>query len=588
MFAADRDGNDNNTGICEHLQLRRFRKGSNILAFHIESPNQNDVIHGVTPPPESYGMGAPSRPPSRSNNRSPLGRIIDWTAADAPGTFPRGISDNSLTEFVGAPNSQAQEDEDIERAIRMSAQEAGMDMAQHETGVVDTSTSASHFGRANRSDYESGNWAMVPVSTSNAQLKNAPAPSLRRRAVAAPAFLVQGNSTVGDHRLGGLLTILHEIPLARNTLLDSGEAAASYGHNSEWWNGQEILPPHVLNQLQSGELSWEDSEQTKPNFDEELHRLMAFLDSTERSYGTVSIMTDITPSSDRGAEKQFYENLGYRNGNKFGPLMQVASLAYVQGDDPGYEVAKFGLLEMEHPRFEYTYIKTLYESLDHVMWNDVLSWHDCHEGSKMALLKEIGEVLVMRIGSDGPEDSIDIPEEFYPERYLDTRKDEARRIQLAWGETKTAMIKIADEERKLYSWQDKLSDKKLDKRELLKTAGDQWRLYQEYLEGLARFQTLESMGFDTATYPEYRSAPCNMDSEKQALSSKVEEIIQYTEGLLAHLDEKLQGKCKTIVTGLAFLTSTQVSKLKCNNFKLNNDSLEGFLLYRTSLAGQNL
>lgn len=71
MFSADRDGTTgNNAGI----------------SFHIESLEGNDIIQGATPPPPSYPIGAPSRPPSRSNNRSPLGNMIDWTAADAAGS----------------------------------------------------------------------------------------------------------------------------------------------------------------------------------------------------------------------------------------------------------------------------------------------------------------------------------------------------------------------------------------------------------------------------------------------------------------------------------------------------------------------
>jgi hypothetical protein len=68
VFSADRDGGTNNTGI----------------SFHVES-SDHSVIQGVTPPPESHIYGAPSRPPSRSNNRSPLGTMVDWTAAHVPG-----------------------------------------------------------------------------------------------------------------------------------------------------------------------------------------------------------------------------------------------------------------------------------------------------------------------------------------------------------------------------------------------------------------------------------------------------------------------------------------------------------------------
>ena len=72
------------------------------LAFHVEDSNPNPsfyvesmdssmheggVIQGVTPPPDRYSVGAPSRPPSRSNAKSPLGRMVDMTASDVPSTY---------------------------------------------------------------------------------------------------------------------------------------------------------------------------------------------------------------------------------------------------------------------------------------------------------------------------------------------------------------------------------------------------------------------------------------------------------------------------------------------------------------------
>lgn len=53
--------------------------------------NNNDAIQGVTPPPEAYGPTAPSRPPSRSNTKSPLGRVVDWAGNDVPGSYFRKV-----------------------------------------------------------------------------------------------------------------------------------------------------------------------------------------------------------------------------------------------------------------------------------------------------------------------------------------------------------------------------------------------------------------------------------------------------------------------------------------------------------------
>ncbi|KAF7544027.1 hypothetical protein G7Z17_g10270 [Cylindrodendrum hubeiense] len=528
MFAADRDGTDNNAGI----------------SFHIESPDPNSIIQGVTPPPDAYPPGAPSRPPSRTNNRSPLGRMVDWTASTAPGIALPSASHDSLTILPGLSGSQAQEDEDMQRALRESAQEAGITMTQPESTILEPSASAPpNFGPANRNDYDQGNWAMVPVGTSEANLSNSiPTPSLRKRTPGAPAFLIQGNSSAGDHRLGSLMTILHEIPLARNILLEIGAPAASYGHNSEWWKGQEILPPHVLAQLQAGELQWGQQGQAKTDLEEEIHRLMAFLDSTDRSYGTISVLADLIPFSNLGPEKQFYEQLGERQGEKIRPLTQIASLTEVHGDGLGYEDAKFGLLEMEHLRSEYGIIKTLYESLDHVMWNDVLGWNEVHESSKMAMFKEVGDVFVIKIGGDGPEESMEIPEVFYPEKYMTTRKDEARRIQIGWCKSKREMTKIVEERDRIYQWRDNWTNQVYDKRDLIKKAADQWAGYSTYLESLARFQAMEKSGFDTNEYPDYRAAPCDMDDKSKERQGKVDEVIQFSERLLADLETRVKGK----------------------------------------------
>ncbi|KAH7152117.1 ubiquitin interaction domain-containing protein, partial [Dactylonectria estremocensis] len=516
MFAAERDGTNNNAGI----------------SFHIESPDHNSVIQGVTPPPDSYPPGAPSRPPSRTNNRSPLGRIVDWTTTTTTG--------------ITLPQLLTTEDEDMQRALRESAQEAGIDMVQPEPNIMEPSASAPpNFGPANRNDYDQDTWAMVPVGPTETNLGSAPVPSLRKRAPGAPAFLIQGNGSAGDHRLGSLITILHEIPLARNVLLDVGSPAASYGHNREWWKGQEILPPHVLAQLQTGELQWGQQGQVKTDFEEEIHRLMAFLDSTDRSYGTVSVLADLIPFSNLGPEKLFYEQLGERQGEKIRPLMQIASLTEVHGDDLGYEDAKFGLLEMDHLRSEYGIIKTLYESLDHVMWNDVLGWNEVHESSKMAMFKEVGDVFVVKVSGDGPEDSMEIPEVFYPEKYMISRKDEARRIQIGWCKSKREMTKIVEERDRIYQWRDNWTNQVYDKRDLIKKAADQWTGYSTYLQSLARFEAMEKSGFDTDEYPDYRAAPCELDDRSKERLAKVDEVIQFSERLLTDLEARVKGKqCK--------------------------------------------
>lgn len=431
----------------------------------------------------------------------------------------------------------------MERALRESAHEAGIAMPPgQETGVVQAPVNAPYFGPATRPEYDQADWAMVPVGQPETKASDGPAASLRKRTPGAPAFLIQQPNMVGNHRLGGLLTILNQIPLARNIMLQCGAPADTYGFNNEWWKGKEILPPYVPpNQSQSSELEWGSDEETKSGFEEELHRLMAFLDSTERSYGSVSLLTNSVPYPSVGPEKQFYELLGGRNGETIFPLCQVATLALVNGDDLGEEDARFGLLEIEHLRSEYANIKTLYEAFDHLMWSDVLSWNEMHDGSKMAMFKEMGDVLAIKMGGDGPEEGIDIPEVFLPEKYLTSRKDEARRIQKAWCETKTDMARIAQAGQTLNEWRDDFGQISYDKTGKMKKAQEQWAAFDEYLNSAGHFRGMQEMGFDTTKFPDYHDAPAKPDENTQGSLEKVSSVMKLTETVLADMDEKLKG-----------------------------------------------
>ncbi|KAF5248880.1 hypothetical protein FANTH_5683 [Fusarium anthophilum] len=528
MFAADRDGNDNTTGI----------------SFHVESSDHN-VIQGVTPPSESHAYGAPSRPPSRSNNRSPLGTMVDWTAAHVPGNSLDRPREYALTRVhTGVPESQAQEDDDMQRAIRESAQEAGLPVSHHESGITGTSEPPPpHFGPANRETYVAADWAIVPSDPMRGSSVNEFAPSKRKRAPGAPAMLVISSVQGGEHRLGGLLTILHEIPLARNILLGIGSPATTYGCNNDWWRGETILSPEALAKMAEEGTSDPNVHKSGSAFEDEVHRLMAFLDSTERGYGSISVLADILADSDtRGMEKQFYEMLDKRHPDVTRPMMQIAGVSLFYGDDDEEEeVATFGLLEIEHFQHEYHCIKTLYEALDHVMWSDTVGLDKIHDGSKMAFFKKMGDVFVLDTTGDGPSDSFEIPLEFYPERYLMSRKDEARRIQHGWCQTKEQMKRIQDEKEQLLSLVNTWGGATDDKGAVLKKAIDQWEGYRSYLENFLRFKTLEKSGFDTDKYPDYRTAPPDVDDNVYLESQKVIDVMDYSESLLVDLETKMKG-----------------------------------------------
>lgn len=444
---------------------------------------------------------------------------------------------------MGPPTAHDQEDENLQRALRESAQEAGISVPAQESGVINASAPGPYFGPANRNDYDNNNWAMVPATKPEVTVRDyVPGPSSRKRVDGAPAFLVQGDTSVSEHRLGGLLTILHEIPLARNSLLEAGGVAASYGHNSEWWRGQEILAPHVLARLQAGEITLADKSETSPVFEEEIHRLMAFLDSTDRSYGTVSVLFNLIPFPGFGPEKQFYDQFAQRNPVAVQPLYSKVILSQVQDGEDQNEEVSFGLLEVEHAKSEFQNIKTLYESIDHIIWGDLLAWGDPAEGTKIAYFREMGEIFVINMTGDLPDpNSFEIPEVFYPERWLENRKEDALRMMKSWEQTKRAISILEAAELRLYEVRDEETGVIHDRRVLAEKATEQWEAYREYLESRSKFRTVAESGFDSHKHPDYRSAPPKMTEEEQKQYERIGEVINYTKGLLTDVSQKVQG-----------------------------------------------
>ncbi|TDZ22351.1 hypothetical protein Cob_v004474 [Colletotrichum orbiculare MAFF 240422] len=509
-FGADRDGAGNNAGI----------------AFNIDA-SDDAVIQGVTPPPDSYygaSAGAPSRPPSRANNRSPMGRMMDWTAGTA-----------------SAPSNAAQEEEDLQRALRESAVESGF--KPQVAGVTDPSTTAQHFGPANRPDYDQNSWAMVPTAAGTSQPTSSDIPRayLRKREEGAPAFLVQQpNARNSEHRLGSILTILHNIPAARNLLLSTGEPAASYGHNSEWWKGQPIYPPHVLAAMQQGERSGEDENDAKPNFHEEIHRLMAFLDHTERSYGSVETFADSVPRTELNLERQFYDTLNSStHPDIMQPMTHVALSTYVGGSGEGSEISRFACLNFELTDSQYRQTKSLYEAWDWLFWNEALLWQEVTPNTRMVVLKDMGDILTMALDGDGPPESMDVPEVFYPERYLHSRKGEATVIQehLAW--VHKGLYQAESSEYEYTKWVHPKTNKVYDKRELLEKTIKEFESHARYLDGLGRFRELEKSEDEEKQYIRLEDVACVLSETEEGLRQNSEQVVERCKWLLADIEQKM-------------------------------------------------
>ncbi|RYP05158.1 hypothetical protein DL765_009920 [Monosporascus sp. GIB2] len=330
------------------------------------------------------------------------------------------VEDNNAGVFEGAPTNHAEEDAALQRALAESAAESGV--APQETGVVDNSVAVKYFGPANRTDYDSSQWAMVPTKASTETTTTDPRPSLRKRQP------------------------------VRNILLSFPTPARSYGHNSEWWKGQPILKPEALAAMMRGEQV--EGDDAHPAFNEELHRLMAFLDKTDRSYCAVDALIGTQPIDPSGGrhtwgvdyETKFLDHLFEMDhsipGFDVAPMISVGELVPASSstsnessdDSEALEneqsSVNFGLLDIHLDHDQWPWVNSLYDALDQLLWAQAIAPEQSSpESAGIALLVRPAEVITMRFNGAGLQKPCEIPATFYADRYMETRRDLARHFQ---------------------------------------------------------------------------------------------------------------------------------------------------------------
>lgn len=168
-------------------------------------------------------------------------------------------------------------DEEMQQAISMSMSQT---LEGQETGVTD----GKNFKPAKRSYYDPNSWS---VTISKPVMPN-PDPEHRKRPQGAPAFM---KPSPRGHYLPALFTIFQEIPMAKDALLVRDAILQDYGVGNDWWDGEPIQIHRVV---LSGT---EDPPTQDVPLVVESQRIMAFLELTERAYGNVSVLGEISEAS---------------------------------------------------------------------------------------------------------------------------------------------------------------------------------------------------------------------------------------------------------------------------------------------------
>lgn len=392
-----------------------------------------------------------------------------------------------------------QADKDLERALAESAAMSGLHTPQ-ETGItmshdVIIPTELPFFGPANREAYDPDQWAMVRASPEVLE----PPPSGRKREPGVPVFLRSRRSGIEASSLGALLTILHAIPAARNALLRSGLQPATYGQNPEWWKGGRIEPlglpdndgirmattttTTTVTTIDSDEDDTDSSNisdggrlNSGPKMDsefvrdfvEEVHRLMAFLDNTDRAYGTADNLTDTM------AMKECY---GMETSQKFFEAARRLDLPEILHHFFA-DVQLMGIKHMGVPLRSESYaileikvedsnilfgLHDLYSAIDVIYWEDLYRFdpsvsHVNVSDASMAVLTKVAPVQILRLSTTKKmpfEEPFDVPELLYTDRYMNENSSRALEIQVQLQKVYDAIRKIDAARDKITTFLDK-------------------------------------------------------------------------------------------------------------------------------------
>lgn len=455
--------------------------------------------------------------------------------------------------MVGAPQTEAQYEDDLQRAIAES-KAASAGPTPQESGVTDAMDSVPRFGPATRDNYENDQWSMIRVQPQPSD----PPPSARKRLSEAPVFLTcrQNNALHRRHRLGPLMMILHEIPTTRNFFLLLEGSSQSYGNNNQWWRGEAIRS--------NVEISSEGWAANDVLLVDELKRLVAFLDNTDRSYGTADGLCLTTSLKEVAWDPivRFYESLF--NASNAQEIPRMWTNVRIESSELGTRPQEFAILEFRVPNDIPDFLRNLYGQWDWIFWlnhENALSKCPDEDVDQIASIQVPSQVLTIRVTTEGPQ--IEMPEALYIDRYLEANLEMARAMQRKTLRMWRAIELAEERENAVTKWQDpqnwRIRDRQAMSQHVIKQSEDQiwqirasalWRMYEK------------SVGTDEYIpyLPNELNHIAELNEEECKAVKHFEAEIELAKLRLREIDHKLASELDKELRWNFTLTSWQVSK----------------------------
>lgn len=304
------------------------------------------------------------------------------------------------------------------------------------TGV--TNTSAPHFGPARQEEHYDKNWQMTVPGDYTKEIWLNPEPADRKRDGAKPAFL---RPATHGHRLPALIKILQTIPMAREAMLCRDLILSDYGQHSEWWDGTPIHLPETFNE--ADDRSDYDGEELLY----ETQRLVAFLEKTERAYGSVDALLNAS-TTDSLKDEEIYtlffkalEAASEQMGVKLALHHVVESVGVKkEPNEPVFiDDISFSTLQVRIDDEIADKGHTLYDVVDDILWaNDGVQ-----SDTQDIYLEKVADVFILdvkRLDEASSGLGIRIPAVWYLDRYLESSVDEMKRMR----KSKAAILEELD------------------------------------------------------------------------------------------------------------------------------------------------
>lgn len=310
----------------------------------------------------------------------------------------------------------------------------GQDFTHQESGVISTNDNT-HFGPANKDYYDENAWGMTLFNQNSREDIISPDPEDRQRKDDEPAFFRPSQDALF---IGGYLTILHSIPIAREALLLRDKVIPDYGHDAQWWNGQPIKAPRIV--------SMDDPYAEYQDWEDVIHetqRLIAFLDSTKRAFGSTDALAGLKSiyhyEPEKGVER-FLEAwrdaaLHATPDNQLSMIFSSRAVRHSTSAFDDSDPKEFFVLHAQAPT---EHGQTLYDILDECIWQDA-------PGQELddVWLENVGEVLTIHLdNANNVPINVKIPPTFYPDRYMETSRDVIQEVRLKILDVKERILEI--------------------------------------------------------------------------------------------------------------------------------------------------